>query len=438
MVHRSSRLLTALALGALPLATFPLAASAQTSKFYSPPKIVKYGKATTPVAGSGVVELKVFVKKNGSVGNVQVLNSTNHGDDKAAMEIAQTSTYKPGSLDAKPEDAFYTIKLRFNGSSFQADTGSTSTDVNSANALLHAGKYAEAKTQLQAYLTAHPGDKNAEALLGVADTYLNDPTAAASDFDQAGTIPSTFTAVAAKAYADAAISAIKAKNYDQAQTLAQKSSALQPSANAYYVQGVAALNAQQYDKAASSLEHARSIAQSGKADAKTLNAIDEELVQAYVMGGQQQKGLELAQELKRREPSNTQIDNAIAASYNQQAQAAAKSGNTSQAVADLEAGAKAAPGSAAILYVNAAQIMAQSAKSTDDWKRVKAEADKALAIEPNSAPANYIEGIALGNSGDLNGAKSALQKAKANVGSDAQLSAQIDAQLAQLAKLGQK
>jgi Flp pilus assembly protein TadD len=86
------------------------------------------------------------------------------------------------------------------------------------------------------------------------------------------------------------------------------------------------------------------------------------------------------------------------------------------------------------MYTSAANVMASSAKTPDDWKKVKVEVDKALAIDPNNAPANFIAGIALGNSGDRAGATAALQKAKANVGSDTDLSGKIDTALAQLKK----
>jgi TonB family protein len=434
MATRPSRLLAAVALGAVSLASFPLLAGAQTSQFYSPPKVLKQGTSTTPVAGTGTVEVKVFVKKNGSVGSTQILKSSNHADDQAALEIARTSTYKPGARDAKPEDAYYTFVLRFSGSSVQADLGAGNGALAQANALIRAGKYEDAKTQLQSYITGHPGDKDANALLGVAESYLNDATASAAAFDQAGTIPDRFKVVAAHAYSDAAVDSLKAKNYDQAVTLAGKSLALQPSVNGLYIRGTAYENAQQYPAAIADLEKAKAQASSGNADPKSVNAIDTALATAYVFGGQTDKGIALAQDVKRRDPSNTQVDDAMTAYYNQQARAAIQAGKSDQAVADLESGARAVPGRAALLYTSAASVMAGSAKTADDWKKVKSEADKALALDPNSAQANFVAGIALGNSGDRAGATAALQKAKANVGTDSDLSGKIDTALAQLKK----
>ncbi|MBV8644150.1 MAG: energy transducer TonB, partial [Candidatus Eremiobacteraeota bacterium] len=184
MAERTLRLLAALAVGATILA--PSLARAQTSTYYTPPKRLTQGSSNAPVVGTGSVTVKVFVKKTGAVGTVQVTKSTNPGDDQAASEIAKTSTYKPGLRDGKPIDAYYTLVLRFNGNAVTIDTGSKSTDVNQANALVRAGKYADAKTILTSYLSTHAGDKDASALLGVADGYLGDSAGAAAAFDAAG------------------------------------------------------------------------------------------------------------------------------------------------------------------------------------------------------------------------------------------------------------
>ncbi len=430
MPDSSLRPLAAAALGTLAFASSALAAPAQTSTYYTPPKLVKQGTANAPVVGTGSVLVKVFVKKNGSVASVQVEKSTNHGDDAAATEIAKTSTYKPGLRDAVPIDAYYTLSLKFNGTAVTSDTGSNANDVNAANALVRAGKYADAKTQLQSYLAGHPGDKDAEAVLAVADSFLGDNAGAAAAFDAAGTIPERFKAVAIKSYSDAAVDALKAKNNDQAIALAGKALALQPNVNGYYIQGTAYANAQQYAQAIAVLEKAKSMAGAGHADAATLNAIDASLATSYVFGGQPDKGMALAKALKQRDPSNTRVDDTLASYYNQQAVAAMQAGKKDEAVADLERAAGAVPARATMLYVQAANVLSQGDKP--DWKRVKAEADKALAIDPNDARANYVAGIALANSGDGKSAIPLLQKAKANAGGDTTLAGQIDAALTKL------
>lgn len=419
-------------LGAFCFAALPLVAPAQTAQFYSPPKIVKQGTNTSPVVGTGSVQLKVFVHKNGAVGSVDVEKSSNHGDDAAATEIAKSSTYKPGARDGKPIDAYYTLALKFKGSAVQANTGPKG-EIAQANALIRAAKYQEAKTQLQSYLTGHPGDRDAEALLGVADSFLNDGAGAAAAFDAAGSIPDRFKVVAAKAYADAAVDALKAKNNDQAIALSDKALALQSNVNTLYIRATAYANAQKYPQAIADFEKAKTQATAGKADTATLNAIDAGLVTAYIFGGQTDKGLALAKDLKRRDPSNTRVDDSLAAYYNQQAVTLIQAGKKDQAVASLEAAAQAVPSRAVVLYSQAANVLASG--TTPDWKRVKAEADKALAIDPNNAQANFVAGVALGNSGDKTGAIALIQKAKANAGTDTKLSADADTALKQL---GQK
>jgi tetratricopeptide (TPR) repeat protein len=430
MVHRTPRPLAVLALGAIALASFPTAAPAQTSTYYTPPKLLKQGTSDAPVVGTGAVTVKVFVKKNGSIGTVQVMKSTNHGDDAAATQIAKSSTYKPGLRDGKPIDAYYTLALKFNGSAVTSDTGSSVNDVNQANAQIRAGNYAAAKTNLQAYLTGHPGDKNAEALLGVADSYLKDSAGAVAAFDAAGTIPDNYKAVAAKAYADAAVEALQAKNNDQAIALSDKAMALQQNVNTLYIRGTAYANAQKYAQAIADLEKAKAQAVAGHADSGTLDAIDAGLATSYIFGGQSDKGIALAKALKQRSPNNTRVDDTLAAYYNQQAVAAMQAGRTSEAVSDLESAAKAVPSRAVVLYVQAANVLSQGAKP--DWKAVKAEADKALAIDPNDARANYVAGIAVANGGDGKAAIPLLQKAKQNAGSDTALNAEIDAALKKL------
>ncbi|MDQ6926105.1 MAG: tetratricopeptide repeat protein [Candidatus Eremiobacteraeota bacterium] len=430
MADRTPRLLATLALSALAAASAPLIASAQTGTYYTPPKLIKQGTATLPVAGKGAVTVQVFVRKTGAIGAVKVQKSTNHRDDAAALEIAKSSTYRPGVRDAKPIDAFYTMALKFNGSSVVNDTGTSSNQLLQANALIRANKFADAKTELQSYLTSHPADKDAQALLGVADAYLNDASGAAAAFDAAGTIPERFKIVAAKAYSDAAVDALKEKNYDRAIALADNALALQQNVNTLFIRGSAYANAQKYPQAIADLDKAKSLAAAGNADAATVNAIDASLATSYVFGGQADKGIALARELKRRDPSNTRVDDALASYYNQQAAAAVKAGKVEEAVADLENAAKIVPARGVDLYVQAANVLAQGVKP--DWKRVKSEADKALAVDPNDARANYVAGIALANQGDNKGAIPLLQKAKANVGSDTSLSANIDTALKKL------
>ncbi len=446
MVERTLRPLAALALGAIAVAVVPLGVSAQTGVYFVNAKVIKRADPSVPVAGKGAVTVQVLVQKDGSIGTLKIMKSTNHGDDAAALDIAKHSTYKPAMRDAKPVLSYYTMDLRFSDSAVINDTGSSVNQVVQANALIRANKFPEAKTELQSYLSAHPGDKDAQALLGVADEYLNPPDSqgAAAAFDAAGTIPDRFKVVAAKAYADAAVDALKAKNNDLAVALADKALALQSSVNTLFIRGTAYGNAQKYPQAIADLERAKAQATAGRADNATLNAIDASLATSYIFGGQVDKGVALAKELKARDPSNTRVDDTLAAYYNQQAVAAMQAGRRTEAVADLEGAARALPSRAVVLYVQAANVLAGDVKP--DWKAVKAEADKALAIDPNDPRANLVAGISLANSidpkstsPDTKPAMAYLQKAKANAGSsDASLNAEIDKAIAALTKIAPK
>ena len=318
------------------------------------------------------------------------------------------------------------------GQAATPSTKPTAAPLARANALLRAGKYEAARTAIRGYLSKHPGDRDAELLLGVASSFLNDSDLAVAAYDSAGSIPARYAAVAAKAYADAAVEALKAKDNLKAIALASKSLTLQKSVNSLFIRGTAYANAQRYPEAIADLERAKTQATEGHADAATLNAIDSSLATSYIFGGQSDKGVALAQAVKQRDPANTRVDDTLAAYYNQRAVAAMQAGDKEGAVSILEKAAVSVPSRAVVLYVQAANVLSQGASV--DWKRVKAEADKALALDPNDARANYVAGIALANQSDRNGAISFLKKAKANAGSDASLNADIDTALK---KLGQ-
>lgn len=427
-------------LAALALASIPLAAAAQTAQFYTPPKVVKQGTTSSPMP-KGAVTLKVFVKRDGTVASVEVKKSTNPADNAAAVEIAKSSTYRPGAKDGKPGDYFYTMQLKFDGRAAQTNSAgpgapTAAGEIGQINALLRANKYDDARTQAQAYLSTHPGDKTAAAMLGVADNFLNKSGEAAQAFDQAGDIPVNFRAVAATAYGDAAAQAIRDKNYDQAVAWGSRAVAVQPeNANAYYVRGTAYSFQQKYGESLADLQRARQIA-GDKADQRTRDSLDVALLSAYLNAGQGDKALALAADIKRREPGNTSADIAVGNYYQSQAATAIKAGKRDDAVTSLEAAAARVPSQAASLYTAAANVLANDPKP--DWKRVKAETDKGLTAAPNDPRLLFLSGVALANQGQNRDAKTALDKAKANVGADAALAKQIDDSLAVLAKQGVK
>ena len=398
------------------------------ASFYTPPVLEKMGESSVDAASAGQVIVQVFVHRDGSVGSVRIQKSSNHNLDALALDLAKRSTFRPGRSDGNPIDAYYTFDLKFKGTTVAK--GDPAGVVRDANKLVRSGKYEDARKRLRSYLSGHPEDKEAQAFLGVAEFYLHHLSASVAAFDRAGVLPARLRLAAAGAYSAAAVDALKEKKNDETIRLSSQALALNVDVNALYIRGTAYANAQRYSEAATDLEKAKEQALAGSADTATLNAIDGALVTTYLFSGQADKGLALARALKGRDPSNTRIDDALSAYYNTRAVAAMKAGNSSEAVSDLEDGAVAVPSRAVTLYVQAANVLSQG--SHPDWDAVKAETDKALAINPNDAKANYVAAIALANGGHKSEAVPYLEKAKAHAGSDAELHAQIDAALTKL------
>jgi hypothetical protein len=428
--------ITALAVGGI-----PVCAAAQTAVFYVPPKLASRGSNSTPVSGKGTVTIKVFVHANGKADVPSaVAKSTNRADDAAALEIARTSTYKAASKDGKPADAYYTFVLNFTGGGAVGEAQSETSDgsLQQVTVLERNGNYAGAKAQLATYLQSKPDDTEANLLKGVADAFTDDFAAAAAAFDKAGTIPPKYRTLAGKTYANAAAAALKANDNDGAIANAGKAIDLTPSAQPYNIRGSAEYAQKKYDVAVTDLEKARDLALAEKADNHQLAVIETNLTAAYMGSGQSDKGLAAAKEVSRLDPSITQTGDLIAQYYNDKATTLVKSGDRKAAADQLDAGAAAVPKYAVQLYANAATILASDAKP--DWKVVKAEADKALNIDPNDARSNYVAGVALANDKNTKDALSYLNKAQASAktGNDADLSKQIDAALKQLGSAGGK
>jgi tetratricopeptide (TPR) repeat protein len=247
----------------------------------------------------------------------------------------------------------------------------------------------------------------------------------------AAAVPAAQNADQAKALSDSAVDALKAKDNSKARDLAAQALLLQPSVNNLFIHGTACANLQDWACAIADLEKAKAMAAAGGADAPTLNAIDRSMSTAYLFGGRSQEGLDLAAQLKRRDPSSAaNVDEIVAAYFNSQAVEKMKGGDADGAEALLDRAAGLAPSSAAKLYVQAANVLAQ--KVPADWTAVEAEARKALAIDAEDAHANYVVGIARANAHDKAGAVPYLQKAQANAGADAELKADADAALKKL------
>ena len=88
-------------------------AFAQNPEFTSA-TVIKQGTTTHDITGKGTVVVKVLVNADGTQKDVIVVHSTNPGDDAAALEIAENSTYSPAHLGSTPIKSFYIYQIKFN------------------------------------------------------------------------------------------------------------------------------------------------------------------------------------------------------------------------------------------------------------------------------------------------------------------------------------
>ncbi|MBC5809398.1 MAG: hypothetical protein GIW95_00855 [Candidatus Eremiobacteraeota bacterium] len=304
------------------------------------------------------------------------------------------------------------------------------TAATRADALIRAKKYDAAKTFLESYLKVHPADAEAHAMLGVTMAYLGDPIASANAFDGAGArLPDAFKGFAAKAYADAAVAAFKAKDANKSVAFASKGIRLERLPDAFFIRATAYVELGDYPHAIADFEQAKAQA-TAAGDKAALLLLDTALVRAYAFGGQFDKSAALAADVKKRDAANTRVDDILAEYFNARATDALAAGKRDDAVALYESGAVALPSRAVILYVAAASALSNAL--FPDWKRVKAEADKALAIDPLSPRANYIAAVALESQGDRLGALALVRKAKNNLTAGDAFEATVDGLIAKL------
>jgi len=412
------------------LVALPIAAVAQTESFYVAPKLLAKGNNQTALAGAGSVTVQVQVFKDGTFKVVKVVKSTNPGDNAAALEIANSSKYKPATSDAKPVTAFYDFQLTFGGDTAAIGGGTLATALTD----IRGGKYDQAKSDLQTYLDAHPGDTQAYTLLGVANTFGGDPAAAAAAFDKAGTVPDQYKALALQSYEKYANAALQQKKFPDALAAANSAIALNPqSLQGYYIRGNAETGMQNDAAAIADLQKARAIASAGKPDDKTLVALSFSLAEAQLNAGQFGEAATTAKDVARLDTtvSNQLVKDEFIAVMNP-AVALANAGKVAESVSRLESGAAAFPANAGALTAQAAYIMATDKKP--DWEKIKAEAEKALALDPNSGRANYILGIVASQKQDPKTALDYMNKAKGTpaYSTDAPLAKMIDAALKQL------
>jgi TonB family protein len=391
-------------------------AAAATYTDYVPPKLLSQGHTSVPIAGSGTVIVQVQVNPNGSHHAMRVIRSTNSGDNAAALQIANSSSYRPATRNGQKVPAFYDFTLRFNGKSVSASdqSGGSAGGGGSIARMIRAGNYAGAKAAATSALASNPSDMTAMQQLGAANYFLKDYAGAANAFAKVSTIAPLYKSVAADSFA---IAAVQNQTSPQATEWAKKSVALAPTGNSYYALGVAEMNAKQYSAAAADLQKAHDLA---FADAKTPTGvkanIDGYLLGAYAQTGDTAKQQQISAELKQIDPNSTVGARIMGNQYLAQGNAAAQAGKHDEAIAAyLKAAQNGDTDVQVTAYTQAAfqSSAAQQSSKTPDYTAMKSYADKALAAKPDDAQANFAEGVALAGQWATSGGKNADQKTQA-------------------------
>ncbi len=400
---------------AVPETVFAQSSSSGGIEYFHEAKMVQRGTATSAAAGAGTVVVQVLVNKDGTFKVQRVIRSSNHGDDAAALEIAKTSKYRPATRGTTPQTSFYDFTLNFTGTGVASDGASEAvTGVEQYARMIAAGNYSAAQTGLKTYIAAHPDDAKAELELGVATADLGQPLDAIAAFDKAGTIPPDMTALAGKAYNDAAAADLKANDNAAAVAAAKRAVELAPGFFTYNTLGFTELSAAMYDAATVDLEKARSLGATDKSVKPQERAkVDGNLISAYLAVGKPDSAKPIAAEAKQLDPTETGSQTAFANYDVKTAQADAAAGKQVDAAALYEQAAELVPSQAAGLYGSAA-VALLNAKSNIDYGKVKSYADKGLAVDPDDVLSNFAAGIALANTpGKSDAALPYLNKADA-------------------------
>lgn len=358
--------------------------------------VVTQGKYSAPISGTGTVEVQVQVNPDGSHIVTKIYRSTNHGDDEAARQIAESSTYRPATCDGKPIAWFLHPSYHFGSSAVSASgvgESAGSSTVARIQSLIRAGQYDTAKSLALSALSSDPNNQELQQLEGVAEFYLHDYTDAAEAFSRAGTVHKIYATVAAQAYASAAVS-LSSTDPAQAVDYAQRAYALDHSNNSKYALGVAQLGDKQYSAAIATLESVHAAVFSDMhSDVDTRYAIDQHLLMAYVQSGNLDGAQPLIAEMRRLEPSNEFPTEEVAALYIQQGDAAKDAKNYDQALTLYEKIADLGESKLALIAYDRIALMLGS-ETVPNIASIKSYADKALAIDANDPQANFWEGYA--------------------------------------------
>jgi TonB family protein len=391
-MNRISRIVAGFSALTIAVAAAPAFAQSQD---YSIAKVIKQGTTTQPIAGSGTVLVQVQVNADGTHKVVKILKSDNTGDNAAAMEIAQTSTYRPARRGSTPITTFYDFSLRFNGKSAQTPEenaiSSGGGDTAAIDALVRSGKYKDAIAKANAALLASPGNPAVLQLLGVAQYYDNDYVEAATTFNRVDDIKKPFQPIAAQAFATGAV---RVSSTDPTQSLdfAHKAMALSGDNTSKFALGVAELANKQYPDALATL---KSVHDQVTDKAARLN-IDTELLQGYLATNDSADAQATANEMKTLDPSGTGAQRAIAQHYLAAGNDAMKAADYAGALKDFDQAASAGSAPEAVTANTFAAFAIMSGKKPD-YDKAKEYALKAVSASPDDVQANFAAGVAYAN-----------------------------------------
>ena len=391
-MNRISRIVAGFSALTIAVAAAPAFAQSQD---YSIAKVIKQGTTTHPIAGSGTVLVQVQVNADGTHKVVKILKSDNTGDNAAAMEIAQTSTYRPARRGSTPITTFYDFSLRFNGKSAQTPEenaiSSGGGDTAAIDALVRSGKYKDAIAKANAALLASPGNPAVLQLLGVAQYYDNDYVEAATTFNRVDDIKKPFQPIAAQAFATGAV---RVSSTDPSQSLdfAHKAMALSGDNTSKFALGVAELANKQYPDALTTL---KSVHDQVTDKAARLN-IDTELLQGYLATNDSADAQATANEMKSLDPSGTGAQRAVAQHYLAAGNDAMKAADYAGALKDFDQAASAGSAPEAVTANTFAAFAIMSGKKPD-YDKAKEYALKAVSASPDDVQANFAAGVAYAN-----------------------------------------
>lgn len=369
---------------------------------YTPPKVMSRAPNVVEPKGRGTVVVQVLVNADGSFKVTRILNSTNPGDNAAAMDIAKRSTYAPARRDGKPVRDFYDLKISFG-------EGVVSGAAAKIDALLHQSRWSDAKAAATAALAQNASDPLVQAQLGVADAFMHDISGAVKAFDRSGTIPNQYANVAMQAYSLDAVS-IASSDPKAALEQAGRAVSLGGDYNAYYALGVAQLANNDAAGAQVSLNKAKAMAHDAKppADTKTMVNIDEQLLTLATARGDDAAVASLTADIDTLDPSMG--SKLTAYSYDLQGAALQKRGDVTGAIGMYDRAAAAdVPWAGAPEHTKAAILYASMA--VPNYLGAKTEADKAIAADASYPLAYYVAGVALAENAARTGNDDQMQDA---------------------------